>query len=127
VRAVTLEWRTARIAKNETSFRDINERLEEGLRQARDTPELLQFVCECGDRRCEGLVSLSFDEYEAVRRDSRRFVVVPGHMFPETERVIEGNDRYEVVEKFGDAVEVTDAADHRELGTSGQRSDDATR
>jgi hypothetical protein len=120
---VTLEWRLQRIAKNEASFRDINERLEAGLRQVRHTPERLEFICECGDRGCEATVQLSFDEYEAVRRDSRRFFVVPGHVFPETERVVAGNDRYEVVEKFGEAVEVTDAADRRSPDSSGRRSD----
>lgn len=123
---MTSEWRQKRIADNEASFRDINERLEDGLRQVRHTPELLRFICECGDRRCESSVSLTFEEYEAVRRDSRRFAVVPGHVFPETERVVAGNDRYEVVEKHGAAVEVTDAADRRQLGISGRRSSDAT-
>jgi hypothetical protein len=121
---MTSEWRQKRIAQNETSFRDINERLEDGLRQVRHTPELLEFICECGDRDCEELVTLTREEYESVRRDSRRFAVVPGHVFPETERVIGGNERYQAIEKFGAAVEVTDAADHRELGTSGRRSDD---
>jgi hypothetical protein len=123
---MTSDWRQKRIADNEASFRDINERLEEGLRQVRHTPELLQFICECGDRGCESSVRLTFDEYEALRRDSRRFAVVPGHVFLETERVVAGNDRYEVVEKVGAAVEVADAADHRELGTSGRRSPDPT-
>ena len=81
---MTSEWRQKRIADNEASFRDINERLEDSLRQVRHTPDLLRFVCECGDRRCESSVRLSFEEYEAVRRDSRRFAVVPGHVFPET-------------------------------------------
>ena len=123
---MTSEWRQKRIANNETSFRDINERLEDGLRQVRHPPELLQFICECGDRSCESSVRLTFEEYEALRRDSRRFAVVPGHVFPETERVVARNERYEVVEKIGAAVEVADAADHRELGTSGRRSPDAT-
>jgi hypothetical protein len=51
---------------------------------------------------------------------------VPGHVFPETERVVAGNDRYEVVEKWGAAVEVTDAADRRELGITGRRDPDPT-
>jgi hypothetical protein len=123
---MTSDWRQKRIADNEASFRDINERLEEGLRQVRHTPELLQFICECGDRGCESSVRLTFDEYEALRRDSRRFAVVPGHVFLETERVVAGNDRYEVVEKVGAAVEVADAADRRELGTTGRRSPDPT-
>ncbi len=123
---MTSEWRQKRIAHNEASFRDINEHLEDDLRQVRHTPELQQFICECGSRGCESSVRLTFEEYEALRRDSRRFAVVPGHVFPETERVVAGNDRYEVVEKTGAAVEVADAADHRELGTRGRRSPDAT-
>ena len=120
------DWRQKRIADNEASFRDINERLEDSLRQVRHTPDLLRFICECGDRRCESSISLTFEEYEAVRRDSRRFAVVPGHVFPETERVVAANDRYQVVEKWGAAVEVTDAADRRKLGITGRRSSDAT-
>src|SRR2546423_12046466 len=96
----------ARIARNETSFREINERLEAGLRQVGDTPAQLEFICECGDRRCERLVSLTLGEYEEVRRDSRRFVVVPGHVFPDAERVVGGNERYEVIEKIGRAVDI---------------------
>jgi hypothetical protein len=120
------DWRQKRIADNEASFRDINERLEDSLRQVRHTPDLLRFICECGDRRCESSISLTLEEYEAVRRDSRRFAVVPGHVFPETERVVAANDRYQVVEKWGAAVEVTDAADRRKLGITGRRSSDAT-
>lgn len=123
---MSLDWQQRRIAKNETSFRDINERLESGLRQVRNTPELLEFICECGRRDCEEHVRLTFEEYEAVRRDSRRFAVVPGHVFPDTEHVVGGNERYEVVEKFGAAVEVSDASDRRELGIEGRRSDDPT-
>jgi hypothetical protein len=121
---VTSEWRQKRIADNEASFRDINERLERGLRQVRHTPERVSFLCECGDRGCGASLSLTFDEYEAVRRDSRRFAVVPGHVFSETERVVAGNERYEVVEKFGVAAEVTDAADRRRRGITGRRSPD---
>jgi hypothetical protein len=117
-------WRQARIAKNETSFRDINDRLEEGLRRVPQLPEMQDFVCECGDRECELLISLTFEEYEAVRKDSRWFAVAPGHVFESTERVVAGNERYEVVEKFGAAVPVVDAADHRALGTGGRRGGD---
>ena len=122
---MSLSLREARIAKNETRFRDINERLEQGLRQVRDAPELQEFVCECGSRTCEELVSLTFDEYEAVRRDSRRFAVVPGHVAPDTESAVERHERYEVVEKAGDAVDVADEADHRSPGDTGRRSADA--
>lgn len=120
------DWRKARVAENEAQFRDINERLEAGLRQVRHLSQLQQFVCECGERDCDQLVSLTFEEYEAVRRDSRRFAIVPGHAQPAAERVVAGNERYEVAEKLGEAVEVTDAADRRAPGDDGLRSPDAT-
>jgi hypothetical protein len=121
---VTLGPREERIARNEMRFRDINERLEQGMRHVRHTPDLLEFVCECGDRECEALVSLTFAEYEDVRRDSRHFAVLPGHVFPDTERVIAAGDRFQVIEKFGEAVELTDAGDERVEGAGGRRADD---
>lgn len=116
--------RTARIATNEARFREINERLEAGLRKVIHPPEVLEFVCECGDPDCVDLVRLTLDEYEAIRRDSRRFAVVPGHAIPDAERVVLEGDRYDVVEKTGAAVEVTDATDPRAPGPHGNRSDD---
>ena len=115
------EWQKQRIARNEASFRDINERLEEGLRKVPHGPPLQEFVCECGKRDCEAAVSLTFDEYERVRRDSRHFAVVPGHVFPETEDVVESHERFEIVEKTGASVDVADAADPRSPGDAGLR------
>lgn len=118
---MTLEDRQARIARNETSFRDINERLEQGMRQVRHPPDQLEFVCECGDQDCTARVTLTLEEYEAVRRDSRHFAVAPGHVFLDAERVLSRTERFDVVQKIGDAVEVVDAADRRSLGTRGRR------
>ena len=122
---MTLGSREERIARNEARFRDINERLEQGMRQVRHAPELLEFVCECGDRDCDALVPLTFAEYEDVRRDSRHFAVRPGHVIPDTERVIATGERFQVIEKFGAAVELTDAADERAEGPGGRRADEA--
>jgi hypothetical protein len=119
-------WRRVRVAANEGHFRDINERLEQGLRQVAGRPGLVAFVCECGQRSCTARVELTIEEYEAVRGDSRRFAIVPGHVFAEVERVVAATDRYEVVEKFGPSVEMTDAMDHRARGSGRRRSPDAT-
>ena len=45
----------------------------------------LTFVCECGDPECTIPVSLSLAEYEEVRADPTRFVVIPGHIDPYVE------------------------------------------
>src|SRR3954469_21596167 len=55
--------------------------------------------CECGRRRCRDHVHLTIDEYEAVRADPRRFIVVPGHELLAAETVVERHDQYFVVEK----------------------------
>ncbi len=115
------EWRKERIARNESMFRDINERLEEGLRQVQHAPELQEFLCECGDRDCDQVISLSFEEYEAVRRDSRHFAVVPGHVFPTVENVVSDNERFQIVEKTGDSIGLADSADKRAAGDRGLR------
>jgi hypothetical protein len=115
--------RKERIARNEASFRDINERLHEGLQQVPGNPQLLEFICECGHQTCELHIRLSLAEYEQVRGDSRHFAVVPGHEIPEAERLVSTGERFNVVEKIGDAVELTDAADARAPGEAGRRDD----
>lgn len=113
--------RLERIARNETSFRDINEELEAGLRRVPRPPALQRFVCECGRQDCDVTVELSFEEYEAVRRDSRHFAVAPGHALPESERVLAERGRYEIVEKLGETVQMADAEDRRHPGPGGLR------
>jgi hypothetical protein len=116
-------WREERIAKNEANFREINERLERGLRHVQDNPDLLTFICECGDQTCDQHIHLSLSEYERVRLDSRHFAVVPGHTFPAVEQVISSNDRYEVVEKCGQSTELVEKTDRRAAGSIGRRED----
>jgi hypothetical protein len=62
-------------------------------------------------------VSLTSEEYEAVRRWPNHFFVKPGHIFPEVERIVDyaGKDgtRYEVVEKFGEGGKVAVELDQR--------------
>jgi hypothetical protein len=107
------DWRAERIAKNEASFRLINDRLEAGMRRVAETPELIPFICECGSRSCTDVVELSIEEYEAVRAHPDRFAVLPDHVFPEVETVVARHDRYVVVEKLGLAGKISELTDPR--------------
>lgn len=113
------EWRQARIARNEASFRMINERLEASLKRLSPTPEPLPFVCECGSRRCRDTVTLTLDEYESVRTAADRFVVAPGHVFSEAETVLERHPRYVVVQKLGVAAIISEMTNPRDDEASG--------
>ena len=60
-------------------------------------------------------VRLTIAEYEAVRAESTHFLVVPSdeHLSPAVERVVQRNERYWVVEKLGEAAEVSEELDPR--------------
>lgn len=86
-----------RVAENSATFRRANEALYRRFREL-GTADLAPFLCECGDR-CTQTIRLTLEEYEEVRGQPGRFVVVPGHGILEVERVVEAGERYEVVEK----------------------------
>jgi hypothetical protein len=98
------ESQEARVAETEATFRRANEALH-GRFQELGTDDLAPFLCECGDDRCTQTIRLTLEEYEEVRGQPGRFVVVPGHEILEVERVVEVGERYEVVEKPGRTAE----------------------
>ena len=100
-----------RIARNEAIFRDVNEALKRG-RWPGD-PSAIAFRCECARLGCSKLIDLTASEYEHVRAHPKRFVVAPGHEFPDCETVVETHRYYVVVEKLGEAGMVAEATDPR--------------
>jgi hypothetical protein len=100
-----------RLASNEDVFRDVNEGIVRG--QWPGDPEAIGFRCECARLGCNMLVALTLGEYEAVRANPRRFVIVRGHEVPEVEVVVEEHDRYGVVEKVGAAGDEAERQDPR--------------
>lgn len=104
--------RAERQGRNESLFREVNERIAE-LNQTFQIEGRSEFLCECSQEDCKEPVAISLDEYEDVRRRSTRFFVIPGHEDGSVERVIERNDRYIVVEKIGDAADEAEDLDPR--------------
>ena len=89
--------RDERLTANERLFRHAN---EEANRQAlqRDVPTELAVVCECTDRDCRQTLTIPTAEYEWLRQNPRRFLVLPGHEAPAVEQVVERFDGYLIVE-----------------------------
>lgn len=105
--------REERVARNETLFREVNERIKQ-VNVGVATIEATDFLCECGDESCTEPISLSLGEYEAVRAEPTHFAIVPGHAVPDIEHVVARNERYAVVVKTDpDAAEVAVAEDPR--------------
>jgi hypothetical protein len=102
-----------KIALTEAAYRIANERMAQWAERYENAPVEIYF-CECGDRSCRAHVLLTKEQYEAVRRDSRRFLIVPGHEMPTVETVIESYETYEVVEKLPDLLAIVTEADPRQ-------------
>jgi hypothetical protein len=105
--------REERLARNEAFFREVNERIMDVAAHLGDDDHVYEFLCECPDPNCAQRLSLTVREYEDVRSDATRFVVVPGHIAPAAERVVEREAEHDVVEKHGRAGEVAAELDPR--------------
>ena len=107
--------RTARAARNQTLFRQVNERIEALNESFGLVLPIGEWVCECANTECTKLIELTVAEYEAVRGEATHFAVHPSdeHVWPDVEWVIERNDRYWVVEKLGESAEIVERSDPR--------------
>jgi hypothetical protein len=115
VETVRAEDRQKRAAKDQSLFREVNERVRDMNESSHVFTTLGDWVCECANDTCAERLTLSSRDYEAVRRHGARFLVAPGdeHVWPDVERVIEMNDDYWVVEKLEHAAEIAQRADPR--------------
>lgn len=116
--SVSKDGRSARAARNQSLFREINERVRDLNEGFSLLLPLGEWVCECADHLCAERISLSASEYEAVRENGTNFVVAPGlaHVWEDVERVTERTDRYWIVETLGEAAVESERVDPRVRG-----------
>jgi hypothetical protein len=107
-----------RVARNQATFRDANERIEQAADGMVDLADPLPFICECARRNCTELTRLTREEYEGVRKDARQFFVARGHEICEVDGVVvatmvDRRERYTVLRKVGEAGQVAEDLDPR--------------
>jgi anti-sigma B factor antagonist len=91
-------WRDKEV-RHQALFREVNERIEQ-IAEDFGSDGQNQLICECGNPDCTQRIELTADEYEYVRAHASRFVVALNHENPETESIVEQNDRFAVVETY---------------------------
>ena len=91
------ESEAEKIARTESLFREVNERIAESAE--RFGAEETSFVCECSDPGCTHRVEATLAEYEVVRDHGATFLLVPGHEDERVEGVVELENEHAVVEK----------------------------
>jgi hypothetical protein len=102
-----------RLARNETFFREVNERIGDIADRLGHGGLPYDYLCECSDAACTERISLHQTEYEHVRADPTRFVLSPGHAMEEVEIVVAQESEHIVVEKYGVAGDIAEELDPR--------------
>jgi hypothetical protein len=94
--------RGVKIAKTESLFRDVNERIAETSERFEATEA--EFMCECADPGCAERLEVPLAVYEDVRSDGTTFLLNPDHVEPEVEEVVRERSGYAIVKKVDGAV-----------------------
>jgi len=110
-----MQSREERIARNDSTFRDANEKIA-GAAEKYELVEEVPFICECAEESCTEIVRLTMDEYAHVRADGAHFLNKHGHVASAQghAQVVEEHERYTVVEKIGRAGEIVRELDPRD-------------
>jgi len=105
-----------RIARNEATFRDANERIH-GAAVRHEMRAPTPFVCECAEPRCTDIIRLPLTEYERVRSEPTWFLCRDGHDAADADdAIVEQQNGWMIVEKRGRAGEVAAELDNRSGG-----------
>jgi hypothetical protein len=101
-----------RAAENESTFRDLNEKLERRADELELGDGQTPYLCECDDERCTRVVRLTRDQYEQVRAHPRTFVLMAGHQAAD-DRIVRGGPDHVIVEKTGPKAALVEQRDPR--------------
>ena len=108
------EEQARRVGLNESIFRQVNEQIESLNREFGEELRMMTAICECANGDCTERLQIPVSDYEQVRADARRYVIVPGHELPEFESIVERHEGYHIVQKHeGAAAELARETDPR--------------
>jgi hypothetical protein len=92
-----------RRAENEVVFRQRNDAIKDLVKDLQDTNDpadvTVEFICECANEDCRETINLTIAEYEKARKNTRHFIIKPGHEQNDLEKVVQ-RDGFLLVEKF---------------------------
>lgn len=102
------------IGLNEAVFRQVNERLEEQAAGGRAEVSRLDLICECGDASCTARLRVDAEDYARARSQPQQFLVHPGHVATDVERVVQKRRGFDLIEKLpGLPAEIAERTDTR--------------
>ncbi len=94
-----------RAGRREANLRLINERIADNAPDVTRTEDELVLLCECAHESCNSTIGVDTVVFDRVRDDSRRFIVLDGHVLHEVEDIVERGPDWILVEKRGTAAQ----------------------
>jgi hypothetical protein len=98
--------RDERLARNEAYFRDLNERVQEHVKDVAGEEATFNILCECASLSCVERIPVTSAEYEAAHENPRQFLVAIGHVQVDIEDSLLQTERFELVRKRDEAGDV---------------------
>ena len=107
-----------RVARNQSTFRAANERIERRAEELTVDRDAIPFICECPEPTCRAIAKLSLVEYETIRSRGDYFFAAPGHEVcvvdgQEVAKIAKRYEHFSVMEKVGTAGEFAQELDPR--------------
>lgn len=100
-----------KIARNNALFREANDQIESAAAEyGVDANQPVPFICECSDRQCVEIISMTLGEYRRVRTNPRWFAHAVDHERQVEDAVepVEDHPGYLLIEKINHAGRVAD-------------------
>jgi hypothetical protein len=93
-----------KLAENEVIFREANLSVAEFIVEGENenTKTIIPFYCECSNRNCRKRIRLTPKQYQAMHQKRRYFIAIDGHEIPAIEKIIQKEEGFNVIEKFGE-------------------------
>jgi len=80
-------------------FRQVNERVRDLNTDLGPSARIADFVCECRDPECSERLTLSLEQFDAIRSHPNRHVVRSDHLEPAYEHTVDLQRGFSVVER----------------------------
>jgi CheY-like chemotaxis protein len=84
-------------ATSSAFFRAVNDNI---VRHNAAGHDQRQILCECGSPDCSAALETTLEEYLEIRKDPTRFLVAPGHMLSEGQRLVGGERAVAAVQQL---------------------------
>lgn len=91
-----------RVARNQSRFREMNERTRRGIDAFEEHAEHYPIMCECAVSECNETIQLSRADYARARAMPGTFIVLPDHVMAAAEVVVERTDSFWIIQKLPD-------------------------